>query len=152
MELDQEHLLNWLPIIGVVTISWTPIERHIDQCLHFLTLAEAVKSKPTSLNHKLDIIKTKISPAIFSASEIEELVKNTKYIVKIRNILVHGVVVSCDMNKITVEKTDTRKPGHHLEDFTITLEQLNLTVPALQAVSGRWFEVTDKLKNLIHNA
>ena len=152
MEFELEHLPNWLPIIGFITISWTPIERQIDQSLEFLAQAGKIKTKPTSLGQKLCQIQTHAASVIKAKDAIAELVSQTKYIVKIRDIFVHGVVVSCDERKIVIGKSDTRKPGHHIEEFTVTLEQLDPTVRALQAISDRWIGVTEILQGSCQNA
>lgn len=152
MDSELEYLPNWLPTIGFVTISWTPIERHVDQCLEFLAQAGKLTRKPTLLVQKLAQIQ-RHAPSLGGKFEgIEELVDQTEYIVKIRNIFVHGVVVSCNADQIIVGKSDTKKVGHHIEHFTITIEQVEPTIRALQVISHHWASFAENLRLSVKNA
>ena len=122
---DYQLLSSWLTVIGMLTMDWSPVERHIDQCVHFLhgklTLSKKQKKKPTRLGSKLEFIKCNMPPEIFDQNGFECLVNRTKDTVRIRDVCVHGVLNSYDHSKIEIGKIDSTKDGHHIENFTIDL-------------------------------
>lgn len=86
---DQQLLTSWLAVIGMLTMYWSPVERHIDQCVHLLYRHPATPrkgGKPTRLGNKLEFIKSKMPAGIIDAQELDNLTKLTKNTVKIRDI------------------------------------------------------------------
>jgi len=102
---DLQLLTSWLTVIGMITMYWSPVERSIDQCVHFLHQKSTNKiPKPTSLNRKIQFIKARIPEAVVGVNAFDKLETLTKHTVQIRNILVHGVINSYDQNKMEIGK------------------------------------------------
>ena len=146
---DYQLLSSWLTVIGMLTMDWSPVERHIDQCVHFLhgklTLSKKQKKKPTRLGSKLEFIKCNMPPEIFDQNGFECLVNMTKGTVQIRDVCVHGVLNSYDHSKIEIGKIDGTKDGHHIENFTIDLDRLKKSAEALSVLQEQWGSIASAL-------
>lgn len=147
---DDEHqiLTSWLAVIGMLTMDWSPVERHIDQCVHFLHGRQATQSKankPTRLGSKLEFIKSNIPTEIIDAQELDRLMTLTKTTVRIRDVCVHGVLKSYDQQKIVIDKIDGRKNTHLIEYFTIDSNRLDRSAKALSVLQQQWGSIASAL-------
>lgn len=146
---DHQLLTYWLTVIGMLTLYWSPVERHINQCVHFLhgklTTSKNQKKKPTRLGSKLDFIKCNMPPEIVGRKALELLVKLTKDTVQIRDLCVHGVLNSYDQGKIEIGKIDGTKDGHHIENFTIDRVRLERSAKALSEIQEHWGSIASAL-------
>jgi hypothetical protein len=143
---DQELLASWLTVIGMIVMYWSPVERHIDQCVHLLfTQNLSDKKKPTRLGSKLDFIKGKLPDQLAKQYKIESLIKLTEATVKIRNVCVHGVLEFYDKDQIKIGKVDGKNVEHMIEIFTIDRERLNKSAENLTVLSNQWNEIASVL-------
>ncbi len=129
---DYQLLTSWLAVIGMITMYWSPVERSIDQCVHFLYQEKQTeKSKPTRLNGKLEFIKKHMPETIIGANALVELAVSTKRTVQIRDVLVHGIINSYDQQKIEIGKINGKSSDHLIETFTIDRNRLDKSAQAL---------------------
>ena len=142
---DQELLLSWLSVIGMMTMYWSPVERTIDQCVHLLHISN--EKKPLTLNRKLEFISKKLSKDIASSDDLESLIKLTKTTVKIRDICVHGVLEFYDQDQIKISKVDGKKAEHVREIFTIDRNRLDKSAKNLTILSKEWKAIANILFN-----
>lgn len=146
---DHQLLTSWLAVIGMLTMNWSPVERDIDQCVHFLheklTTSKKQKKKPTRFGSKLDFIKRNMPPEIVDRQKLELLANLTKDTVQIRNVCVHGVLNSYDQCKIEISKTDGTKDGHYIENFTIDRDRLDRSAKALSVIQEQWGSIASAL-------
>lgn len=146
---DHEQLLtSWLAVIGMLTMYWSPVERHIDLCVHLLHLklvAQKRKNKPLNLSRKLGFIKSNLSVAIIDTQELEALTQRTLTTVKIRDVCVHGVLNSYDQQKIEIGKIDGKSDEHLIEVFTIDRERLERSATALSLLQQQWGSIASAL-------
>ncbi|MEO7129248.1 MAG: hypothetical protein ABI040_10370 [Rhodoferax sp.] len=153
----EEHqlLTSWLAVIGMLTMYWSPVERHIDQCVHFLHGLQAQSkktTKPTRLGSKLDFIKRNLPIGIIDVQELEILMMLTKDTVRIRDVCVHGVLNSYDQQKIEIGKVDGREGKYLIENFTIDRNRLDRSAQALSALQMQWDSIASALLERAHNA
>lgn len=129
---ENPNLLeSWLVTIGMLTMFWSPIERHIDQCVHLLHADmqnSSGKKKPGNLSRKLDFITCHIPDNVASKYQMLSLSKSTKSTVQIRDVCVHGVLESYNQNELRISKVNGKKLGYVTEIFTIDGERLNKSV------------------------
>ena len=154
-EEDHQLLTSWLAIIGMLTMYWSPVERHIDQCVHFLYRQQATPrkaKKPTRLGAKLDFIKSNMPTEIIDAQELESLTTLTKTTVQIRDVFVHGVLNSYDQQQIEIGKIDGRKEEHLIENFTIDRNRLDRSANALSVLQKQWGSIASALLKRATNA
>lgn len=146
---DENHqlLTSWLAVIGMLTLYWSPVERRIDQCVHLLqsALPTPRKKKPTRLGSKLDFIKDNMPLKIITPQELDSLTEQTKATVQIRDVCVHGVLKSFDVQTIEISKIDGRKDEHVIEVFTIDRDRLNRSADALSFLQEKWGAVASAL-------
>lgn len=128
---------------------WSPTERYIDQCVHLIyeinNFSED-KNKPTRLGSKIDIIKKNLPVSI--PEDLENLKKLTKSGVQIRDVLVHGVLESCNNDEIIVSKVNGKSKEHELQMFTIDLERLNKSAKNLEYINQQWGSISNALFKL----
>lgn len=143
-EDEDQLLISWLAMIGMLTMYWTPVERHIDQCVHLLHLRSVDrenKKKPTRLGSKLEFIRNNLPAALMDAQELKNLVRQTNLTVKIRDVLVHGVLNAYDQERIEVGKVKGRTDEHLIENFTIDRSRLERSVKALSSLQEQWHSI-----------
>lgn len=142
LNADNELLMSWLAVIGMLTMYWSPVERHIDQCVHLLhgklATTKKQKKKPTRLSSKLDFIKCNMPQEIIDQKKLESLANMTKCTVQIRDVCVHGVLNSYDHGKIEIDKIDGTKGCYHIEKFTIDRDRLENSAKVLSELQGQW--------------
>lgn len=152
---EQQLLTSWLAIIGLLTMYWSPVERHIDQCVHFLHLQLVTSKKPkkpTRLGGKLDFIRSNMPDEIIDAQELEKLTTLTTTTVQIRDVCVHGVLNSYDQEKIEIGKVNGRVDKHVIEIFTIDRNRLDQSAKALSTLHQQWGSIASSLLKKVHNA
>ena len=147
---DEDHqlLTSWLAVIGMLTLYWSPVERHIDQCVHFLHGQQATTgkgNKPTRLGTKLAFIKSNIPTGIIDVQELETLMTLTKTTVQIRDVCVHGVLNSYDQQQIEIGKVDCRRNEHLIENITIDRNRLDRSAKALSVLQQQWGSIASAL-------
>lgn len=151
---DEDHklLTSWLAVIGMLIMYWTPVERHIDQCVHFLYRQQAThkkaKKKPVKFSGKLDFIKQNMPDGIIDAQELESLTKLTTTTVKIRDVCVHGVLNSYNQQQIEIGKIDGKNEEHLIESFVIDRSRLDRSASALSVLQKRWDSIATALHNI----
>ena len=154
-ETEHQLLTSWLAVIGMLTMYWSPVERHIDQCVHFLyeklSTSKKPTKKPTRLGPKLEFIKCNLSAEIVDQIKLELLVKMTKGTVQVRDVCVHGVINSYDENQIEIGKIDGTKDGHHIENFIIDRNRLESSAKALSVLQERWGAISSALHGHTNN-
>lgn len=141
---DEQLLMSWLAVIGMLTMYWSPVERHIDQCVHLLhqqLITHKKPKKPSRLGSKLDFIKSNMPIGIIGTKELEKLTKLTKTTAKIRDVCVHGVLNSYDQEKIEIGKIDGRSVEHAIENFTIDRNRLDRSAKALSVLQHEWASI-----------
>jgi hypothetical protein len=152
---EQQLLTSWLAVIGTLTMYWSPVERHIDQCVHFLYLqlgtSKKPKKKPTRLGSKLDFIKSEMPSGIIDSQELEILTKLTKTTVQIRNVFVHGVLNSYDQEKIEIGKVNGRTEKHVIENFIIDRNRLDRSAKSLLTLRQQWGSIASSLLKSMPN-
>lgn len=137
----------------MITMYWSPVERSIDQCVHFLHQEKQIKkSKPTRLNSKLEFIKKHMPETIFTADALVELAASTKQTVQIRDVLVHGVISSYDEQKIEIGKINGKSGDHLIEIFTIDKNRLDKSAQALSYLGENWAKLATALLHHAKNA
>lgn len=152
---SQDYLLltSWLAVIGMITMNWSPVERSIDQCVHFLHQEKKIeKSKPTRLNGKLEFIKKHMPETILAANVLVELSASTKQTVQIRDVLVHGIINSYDEQKIEIGKINGKSGDHLIEIFIIDKNRLDKSVQALSYLGENWGKLATALLHHAKNA
>jgi len=145
---DHQLLTSWFTIIGMLTMYWSPVERHIDQCVHVLHLQLATQKKPkkpTRLGSKLVFIKSNMPIGIIDVQKLDSLTKLTKTTVQIRDVCVHGVLNSYDHEKIEIGKTNGRSDEHLIENFTIDRNRLDRSAKDLAALQQQWGSIASAL-------
>lgn len=136
---DYQLLTSWLAVIGMITMYWSPVERSIDQCVHFLYQEnQTEKSKPTRLNSKLEFIKKHMPEIIIGSNALVELAISTKQTVQIRDVLVHGTINSYDQRKIKISKINGKTSDHLIEIFPIDRSRLDKSAQALSYLDENW--------------
>lgn len=150
---DYPLLTSWLAVIGMITVYWSPVERSIDQCVHFLHQKKQIgKSKPTRLNGKLEFIKKHMPETILAADALVKLSASTKQTVQIRNVLVHGIINSYDEQKIEIGKINGKSGDHLIEIFTIDKIRLDKSAQALSYLGENWGKLATTLLHHAKNA
>jgi hypothetical protein len=150
---DYQLLTSWLAVIGMITMYWSPVERSIDQCVHFLHQENKIeKPKPTRLNGKIDLIKKYMPVSIFSADAIAELAALTKQTVQIRDVLVHGVIDSYDQQKMVIGKINGKSDDHLIEMFPIEKSSLDKSAQKLSYLGENWGNLATALLHHTKNA
>lgn len=150
---DYPLLTSWLAVIGMITMYWSPVERSIDQCVHFLHLKKQIeKSKPTRLNGKLEFIKKHMPETIVAADALVELSASTKQTVQIRDVLVHGIINSYDEQKIEIGKINGKSGDHLIEIFTIDKNRLDKSAQVLSYLGENWGKLATALLHHAKNA
>jgi hypothetical protein len=150
---DLQVLTSWLTAIGMITMYWSPVERSIDHCVHFLHQKSTNKiSKPTSLNRKIQFLKARIPKTVVTTEAFERLETSTKHTVQIRDILVHGVINSYDQNKIEIGKINGKFSNHQIEVFTIDHARLQRSAAALSSLGETWSNIAADLHQLVGDA
>ena len=157
---DQDHqlLTSWLTVIGALTMFWSPVERHIDQCVHFLhqQLIKQKKlkkpKKPLRLGCKLDFIKSNMPVGIIDIQELESLSEQTKSTVQIRDVCVHGLLISYDQQKIEINKVNGKYDEHCIENFTIDRNRLEKLAGKLCLLHQQWGSIASALFEHATNA
>lgn len=139
----------------MLTMFWSPVERRIDQCVHFLhgnVVTPKPKRKPLRLGDKLDFIKKNIPVSIISVQRLERLTALTTQTAQIRDVCVHGVLNHFDQHKIEIGKVDGKKDQHVIEVFTIDRERLERSAKALATLQNEWGSIFDALLASLSNA
>jgi len=143
---DCQLLKSWLTVIGMITMYWSPVERGIDQCVHFIHKERSTgKSKPTRLNSKLEFIKNHMPETILKSDALAELVALTKQTVQIRDVLLHGMINSYNQQEIEIGKIDGKSDDHLIEMFTIDRSRLNKSAQALSYLGKKWGDLATAL-------
>lgn len=143
---SQENIIleSWLTVIGQIVMFWSPIERSIDQCVHFIhkDSINRKKKKPTRLNEKLRFIESFISSEDFDKETLLKIIESTKIIVKIRDVFVHGMLQSFDQEKIQIGKVNSLHDDHIIENFTIDGDLLKKAGYTLHFLSDQWHSIS----------
>ena len=143
---DQLLLTSWLAVIGMLTMYWSPVERHIDQCVHLLHIGKSGNSrKPTRLGSKLEFVEKNIPAGVIAPKDMEGLLKLTKTTVQIRDVCVHGVLNAYDEHRIEIGKIDSRSEKHLIEVFTIDRARLEKSATALSSLQAQWGAISSAL-------
>ena len=138
---EDQLLISWLAMIGMLTMYWTPVERHIDQCVHLLRLRFGDKKNRNQRFSKLEYIENNLPATLMGAQELRNLVRQTKLTMKTRNVLVHGVLNAYDQERIEVGKVNGQADEHLIENFTIDRNRLERSVKALSSLQEQWHSI-----------
>jgi hypothetical protein len=148
---SDDSLIEWLSLIGFIVISWSPVERSIDQCVHIAFNKFGgniiLKNKPRALVAKLEFIEkcqSKIPELEIVFSDINKLKCDTSQASQIRDICVHGILVECNSNELKISKV-AKSANHVLEIFTIDYPRMNKSLRNIQELASRWALIADHL-------
>ena len=143
---DEVLLTSWLSVIGLIVMQWSGVERAIDQCLHLLQQRSPIKNKkPTRLGSKLEIIARDMPSQAISPADFDSLRNRTKKTVRIRDILVHGMLISYDKTQMTLGKTTGISEVHAIEEFVIDGSVLDKSLQELIDISDQWSSIVFSL-------
>jgi hypothetical protein len=146
-EIGEQKLLEpWLTVIEMLTVFWSPVEREIDRCVYLLYEEPDAKKKPLTLRRKLDYIQRNLPPILYSKAELDALIKATKETVQIRDVCVHGVIESYDINELIIGKIQGKELSHTIEVFTITSERLKISTESISRLVEHWSYIAKKLR------
>ena len=145
--------LEWCAVIGFFTVSWSPIERSIDQCFHMLRDLQKANSggcaKTNQRAKKIEFIKQSLEILPDFGHLLEnypDLISKTDEIAEIRNILIHGLIESWTCSGITISKIQKSNEEHLREIFHFSMPQLASVQPTFTAVSDQWNEISEELR------
>ena len=139
-EDDDQLLEQWLAVIGMVVVHWSAVERSIDQCVHFLCQKSSSR-KPTRLSGKLDLIAKQMSSATIAPADFVDLKTRTKESVQIRDVLVHGIIISYDREKMSVGKVKGASEVHLIEEFLVDRSRLDRSMQSLLNLQKQWSSI-----------
>lgn len=142
---SESELIGWLPLIGCLTIYWTPVERSIDQCVHLIHThwggdSICPKKPKISLVRKMEFLEKchdKIPALKNNADHVKKLIEATEYVSEIRNVLVHGLIVSWTSNEIKIGKLKA-DDKFIVEIYAIDFAKIKSSVSILDGLASRW--------------
>lgn len=148
---DEQLLSQWLAIIGMITMFWSPVERNIDQCTHIIYSVLGKKSgrnkKPLRLSEKIEFIRENSPKNIFNSKSIEKLCESTLSTSKVRDIFVHGLIHEFNENEIKITKIDGKRSEHLIEIFTFDFARLEKSAYNLKLIQKEWADLSHAIYN-----
>ena len=150
---DNKKLLEpWLSVIGLLIVQWSPVERKIDECIVILSMSKNTKKKPNTLSHKLSYIQDNLSGNLSFIEDINILIRATKETVQVRDVCVHGVIESCDNERMIIGKVDGRSQDFKIEMFTFDQKRLYSANHNLIYLNETWDKLLQELYSALKTA